>query len=235
MWIKICANTTLEDARLAADAGADAVGFVFASSPRHITPERASQIAPALPPDPTQIGVFVTHQFAEIADTVRAAGLHGAQIHGPFDPDLFLQLRAEFGPQLFLLPVISWSVDADPAESEQHLRNQLRAIADSGLTDAVLLDARTAAAAGGTGRTIPWDRARKIIAAEAGMLRVVLAGGLTPDNVAEAIRTVRPWGVDVASGVESAPAKKDAARVHAFIRAARFAFAAIENKALIPQ
>jgi phosphoribosylanthranilate isomerase len=233
MWIKICANTSLEDARLAADA--DAVGYVFAPSPRQITPAQAAQIAPQLPPEPTQIGIFVTHDFAAIADTLHTTGLHGAQLHGPFDPDLFLQLRAEFGHHLFLVQTISWSLSADPAESEQHLRDQLRAVAQSGLADAVLLDAKTAAASGGTGKTIPWERARKTITAESGKLRVILAGGLTPDNVAEAIRTLRPWGVDVASGVESAPGKKDPARVAAFIRAARVAFAAIENKALLPQ
>jgi phosphoribosylanthranilate isomerase len=232
MWIKICANTSLEDASLAAEAGADAVGFVFAPSPRQVTPEQAAGIAPRLPPDPTQVGVFVTHDFATIAETLRATGLHGAQIQGSFHASLLLQLRAEFGHGLFLIPAISWSLDGDPAASEQHLRDQLRAVAGSGLADAVLLDARTAHAAGGTGQTIPWDRARKVIAAEAGKLRVVLAGGLTPDNVAEAIRTLRPWGVDVASGVESAPGKKDPARVHAFIRAARIAFATIENRPL---
>jgi phosphoribosylanthranilate isomerase len=232
MWIKICANTSLADARLAADAGADALGYVFAPSPRRLTTRQAAEIATAVPPEPTQIGIFVTHDFAEIADTLRTTGLHGAQIHGPFDPGLLLQLRAEFGQSLFLLPVISWSVDADAAESEPSVRDQLRAIAREGLADAVLFDARTAAAAGGTGKTIPWERARKIIAAEAGKLRIVLAGGLTPANVADAICTLRPWGVDVASGVESAPGKKDPVRVHAFIRAARIAFAAIENHPL---
>jgi phosphoribosylanthranilate isomerase len=182
MWIKICANTSLEDALLAADAGADAVGFVFAPSPRRVAPEQAAHIVPALPLEPTQMGVFVTRKFAEIADTLHSTGLHGAQVHGPFDPDLLMQLRAEFGHRLFLLPVVSWSVDADPVESEQHLRDEIRAIAKCGLADAVLLDARTAAASGGTGRTIPWERARKAIAAEAGKLRIVLAGGLTPDN-----------------------------------------------------
>jgi phosphoribosylanthranilate isomerase len=232
MWIKICANTSLEDARLAANAGADAVGFVFAPSPRQITPEQAAQIAPALPPDPTQIGVFITHDFAEIAQTLRTTGLHGAQIHDPFHPGMLRKLRDEFGHQLFLVPTISWSVEADPEDSEQHLRDQLRAIAANGLADAVLLDARTTHASGGTGKSLPWDRARKVIAAEAGKLRIVLAGGLAPDNVAEAIRTLRPWGVDVASGVESAPGKKDPARVQAFIRNARVAFAAIENRPL---
>jgi phosphoribosylanthranilate isomerase len=235
MWIKICANTSLEDARLAADAGADAVGFVFASSPRQVTPEQVALIAPALPPEPTQVGVFVTHDFATITQTLRATGLHGAQLHSPFGLGLLQRLRAEFGHGLFLIQTISWFLDADPAASEAQLRHQLGAIAASGLADAVLLDARTAHAAGGTGKIIPWDRVHKIVAAEAGKLRIVLAGGLTPDNVAEAIRTLRPWGVDVASGVESAPGKKDPARVQAFIRAARVAFAAIENRALVPQ
>jgi phosphoribosylanthranilate isomerase len=235
MWIKICANTSLADTRLAANAGADALGFVFASSPRRMTLPQVAQIVPALPPEPTQIGIFATHDYDEIAATLRATGLHGAQIHGPFDPKLLERLRATFGHQVFLTQTISWTLDADPDASETHLREQIRSIGRSGLADAALLDARTTSAAGGTGKTIPWDRARAVIAAEAGKLRIILAGGLTPDNVAEAIRTVRPWGVDVASGVESAPGKKDPARVQAFIRNARIAFAAIENKALIPQ
>lgn len=232
MWIKLCANTSLADARLAADAGADAVGFVFAPSPRQVTPEQAAEIAPALPPEPTQIGVFLTHDFERIAATVRTAALHGAQLHGGLDLPLLDRLRQEFGHRLFLVQTLHWRLDQDPIDAEAALRDSLRILRNHGVADAVLLDAKTSTASGGTGKTIPWERARAIIAAEAGKLRIILAGGLNPNNVAEAIRTLRPWGVDVASGVESAPGKKDRARVQAFIANARAAFAAIENKPL---
>lgn len=235
MWIKICANTSPDDARLAADAGADAVGFVFAPSSRRVTPHQVAMIAPDLSPDVTQIGVVNTQDFDEIEFTLHTAGLHGVQLHGELDFQLAERLRKAFDSSFFLIQSLHWSLDSDPAASERRLRDELRAIGRHHAADAVLLDTRTATASGGTGKTLDWKRAGDVIAGEASKLRIVLAGGLTPENVAEAIRTVRPWGVDVASGVESFPGKKDPMRVYAFIRAARIAFAAIENKALIPQ
>jgi phosphoribosylanthranilate isomerase len=232
MWIKICANTSFDDARLAADAGADAVGFVFAPSARRVTAGQIADFMPDLPADITGIGVFNTQDFEEIVFSLHTAGLHGVQLHGELDFSLIEKLRKAFDPTFFLVQTLHWDVNSDPARSEQRLRDELRAIARHGTIDAILLDSRTATASGGTGRVLDWPRARDVLAAEAGKLRVVLAGGLTPENVAEAIRTVRPWGVDVASGVEFAPGRKDLARVHAFIRAARVAFAAIENHPL---
>lgn len=230
MWVKICANTSLEDARLAAEAEADAVGFVFAESPRRVTAEQAAKIGPALPPDPTQVGIFVEHTFDEIAATVRQAGLHGIQLHGVFDPWVVDRLRREFGHRQFLIQTLHWRVDQEASASEAKLLAEYSAVSRQGIVDAVLLDAKTARAAGGTGRTLPWNRIREVLAQEPRGLRIILAGGLTPENVAEAISALRPWGVDVASGVEERPGKKDAARVEAFIRNARNAFAAIENR-----
>lgn len=233
MWIKICANTSLEDARLAAETGADAVGFVFAAaSPRCVTTEKSAEIAPAVPPDPTQVGVFLEHTLDEIAATVRAAGLHGVQLHGAFDPWVVEALRREFGHGLFLIQTLHWRVDEEAAGSEARLLEEYRAVSRQDIVDAVLLDAKTAGAAGGTGKTLPWKRLREVLAQERRGARIILAGGLTPENVAEAIQTLRPWGVDVASGVEERPGKKDAARVEAFIRNARNAFAAIENRGM---
>lgn len=233
MWIKICANTSLEDARLAAEAGADAVGFVFAvASPRRVTIEHAAQIGPALPPDPTQVGVFLEHSLDEIVATVRAARLHGVQLHGAFDPWVVEALRQEFGHGLFLIQTLHWQVDDEASGSEATLQDQYSAVSRQGIVDAVLLDARTSTAAGGTGRTLPWKRLRDVLSAEPRGLRVILAGGLRPENVAEAIHTLRPWGVDVASGVEERPGKKDPARIQAFVCSARDAFAAVENRGL---
>lgn len=232
MWIKICANTSLQDALLAAEAGADAIGFVFAPSPRLVTPRQVGIIVPELPYDLTQIGVFQTQDAAEIVETVRTAGLHGIQLHGPLDLPLAENLRRQLGESLFLIQSLHWSIDRDLAESQELLRDDLRTLAGHGAIDAVLLDAQTATASGGTGKIIDWKSAREVLARESGTLKIILAGGLHPDNVAEAIRTVRPWGVDVASGVEQHPGKKDPARVQAFIRNARVAFAAIEKNPL---
>ena len=229
MWIKICANTSLDDARLASNSGADAVGYVFAPSRRRLTAAEAAAIAPQVPLDVTQIGVFQTSDFDEIASTVRLARLHGTQLHGTLDLSLIGQLRSAFGDEHFIIQTLHWSVDSDPAESERTLREELRKLRREGFVDAVLLDAKTPTTSGGTGRAFDWDRAGKILSAETGKLRIILAGGLNPANVTEAIRTLRPWGVDVASGVESQPGKKDGARLQAFIMAAREAFAAIEN------
>lgn len=232
MWIKLCANTSLADAQLAADACADAVGYVFAPSPRRVDAAQVAAIAEKLPPDITQIGVFQSQDFEEIAATVRATGLHGIQLHGhQGTPDLALidRLRGAFGEREFLIQTLHWPLDEEPARTEAALRGAIRSLRAHGGADAILLDAKTATASGGTGRSFDWKRAQQVLAAETGKLRVILAGGLTPENVAQAIRTLRPWGVDVASGVEKRPGEKDAARVAAFVTAARAAFAAIEN------
>ncbi len=229
MWIKICGNTNLADARTAADAGADAVGFVFARSPRRVNAAQIATLMPDLSEDLTKIGVFDTQNFDEIVLALQSAGLHGVQLHGELDFSLADKLRNQFDTGLFLIQTLHWDLNSDPARAEERLRNELRAISRHRHIDAVLLDTRTATASGGTGRTLDWTRASDVLGAEAGKLRVILAGGLTPANVAEAIRTVHPWGVDVASGVESHVGRKDAVRVETFISAARVAFAEIEN------
>jgi phosphoribosylanthranilate isomerase len=234
MWIKICGNTTLLDTLSAAEAGADAVGYVFALSPRQVTPRQVATITPELPFDLTQIGVFNTQDYDEIEFALHTAGLHGVQLHGELDFQLADRLRGAFDANFFLIQSLHWSLDRDPAAAERTLRDELRAIGRHQAADAVLLDTRTATASGGTGKALDWDRAHDVLAAEAGKLRIILAGGLTPYNVAEAIHTLRPWGVDVASGVESFAGKKDPIRVHNFIRTARAAFAEIENRFPIP-
>ncbi|HTW75922.1 MAG TPA: phosphoribosylanthranilate isomerase [Steroidobacteraceae bacterium] len=232
MWIKLCATTNLDDALLAADAGADAIGFVFAPSPRRVTAGQIAAFLPDLPGDLTRIGVFNTQDFDEIVFTLQSTGLHGAQLHGELDFALAERLRSQFDPGFFLVQTLHWDVNGDPARAAVRLRDELRAIARHSVADAILLDARTAAAAGGTGRTLDWPRAHDVLAEEAGTLRIILAGGLTAENVAEAIQTLRPWGVDVASGVEFRPGRKDPVRVECFISAARRAFAEIENTTL---
>ena len=211
IWIKICANTSLEDARLAAESGADAIGFVFAPSPRRVTVEQVAAIVPELPKSVEKIGVFVDASIQETVETVRHCGLTGVQLHSHAGADAPAQLRAEFGPTLRILRVVHFGENAG-AEAARYA-------ADPNV-DAVLVDSRTAAAIGGTGIAFDWDEASRTVFGS-GKLKLIAAGGLRPESVAEAIRTLHPWGVDVASGVEAAPGRKDAAKVQAFVANAR--------------
>jgi phosphoribosylanthranilate isomerase len=219
LWIKVCGNTSLEDALLAVEAGADALGFVFAPSPRRVTVGQVAEIVPHLPPAVEKIGVFVDAALEEIYTTVRACGLTGVQLHSAAGPELPQKLRERFGPQLLILRVVHFDVRATESIEEQiavHVRNPH--------IHAVLVDSRTATAVGGTGVTFDWELASKTLFqdTEAGR-RLIAAGGLNPANVAEAIATLHPWGVDVASGVEAEPGKKDPAKVREFVSRARAA------------
>jgi phosphoribosylanthranilate isomerase len=212
LWIKICGNTSLADAQLAAEAGANAVGFVFAPSPRSVTAAQAAQIVQQLPAVLEKIGVFVDAGFEEIASTVEAAGLTGVQLHFDAPAALPAQLRESFGPKLRILGVVHFDARAG---------KRVAAIARDEHIDALLLDSRTTAAVGGTGVAFDWNAARGLIFDTNGPTKFIAAGGLTPENVAEAIATLRPWGVDVVSGVEAAPGRKDPAKVRAFVERAR--------------
>jgi len=211
IWIKICANTSLEDARLAAESGADAVGFVFAPSPRRVTVEQVAAIVPQLPKSIEKIGVFVDASIGEIADAIRHCGLTGVQLHSDAGVDAPAHLRAEFGPALRILRVVHFS---------EHAAEEAARYAADANVDAVLVDSRTATAVGGTGIAFDWNQASQTVFGNAAV-KLIAAGGLKPESVAEAIRTLRPWGVDVASGVEAAPGRKDAEKVRAFVANAR--------------
>ena len=217
LWIKICGNTSLADAQLAANLGADAVGFVFAASPRRVTPAQVAAIVPSLPANLEKFGVFVDASFEEIETAVRTAGLTGVQLHFNASPDFPAQLRERFGAGLRVLRVLHFDSNATniPAKLLQDPN-----------VDAVLVDSRTASAVGGTGISFDWDTASKTLFNIPGSpaSKLVAAGGLTPENVAEAIATLRPWGVDVVSGVEFTPGRKDPEKVRAFIANARDAF-----------
>jgi phosphoribosylanthranilate isomerase len=216
IWIKICGNTTLEDALLAVEAGADAVGFVFARSPRQVTAAQVAAIVPHLPASVEKIGVFVDATLEEIVSTVQACGLTGVQLHFDAEPELPARLHERLGPKLRILRVMHFGAETaedHAAQLAEHVRNPH--------VDAVLVDSRTATAVGGTGVTFEWAEARKTIFFDAGELKRIAAGGLNPGNVAEAIAALRPWGVDVASGVEAAPGRKDPAKVREFVIRAR--------------
>ena len=198
--VKICGITNLEDALMAVEAGADALGFVFfQGSSRFITPENAAAITCHLPPFVQTVGLFVNEESATVNSVADNCALDIVQLHGEESPDYCRAVRRRIIKAFRVKDTSSLDTMAD-----YHVAG-------------CLLDAWSAAAHGGTGTTFNWD-----IAAHAAASRpIILAGGLTPANVAEAVVTVRPYAVDVSSGVETAPGKKDAALVRRFIRATR--------------
>ena len=199
--VKICGITNLPDARAAADAGADVLGFVFYErSSRFVSLESAAEIIRELPPFMIKAGVFVNAPEDFVLRAVRDCGLNLLQFHGDETPDYCLQ----FG----LMSMKAFRVrDASSLEAVR-----------SYPTDAWLLDAYNPDKLGGTGATFNWDLA---VEAQKFGRPIILAGGLTPENVAEAVVTVRPYAVDVSSGVESAPGKKAAGLVRAFVTAVK--------------
>lgn len=205
--IKICGLTSLDEARLALDEGADFLGFVLhPPSPRAIAPERLAELAARLPATARLVAVCVNRSPADVAALFAATPLHAAQLHGDETP-------ADFNPAAFAAGAGRlWRAVWTRA-------GQITPAPEAWTVERYVVDAAAPGRYGGTGTTADW-------AAAAGLARrrpVMLAGGLTPDNVAAAIRRVRPLGVDVSSGIEQAPGRKDPARLRAFIRAARAA------------
>ena len=212
-WVKICGMTNLEDALVAVEAGADAVGFVFyEKSPRKMYVETAGPIVKALPEEVEKVGVFVEQEVEEVCDIVEAAKLTAVQAYGRLASDLVgsSPVRDRLGKIKVIL--------AGTAEQMQRLLLTERSKA---AFDSVLIDSGSGAVPGGTGQTFDWDSATQTIQRMNGRLPVIVAGGLTPSNVGEAIRCFQPFGVDVASGVEASPGKKDPEKVRAFVRAVR--------------
>jgi phosphoribosylanthranilate isomerase len=199
MFVKICGITNEDDALFAVAMGADAVGFVFAPSPRQIAAQQVYDITRRLPPEILTVGVFRDEAPSRVIDTVHRAGLKAAQLHGHETPDMV----AEVGAQ------IRWVIKAVVAGSTDAQR------ADRFGTDMVLVDAPKP----GSGKVFDWSLVDDVAEGP----RIILAGGLDPDNVAEAVRLVSPWGVDVSSGVEKSPGRKDALKVKSFIERARAA------------
>ena len=201
--VKICGITNLDDAQHASACGADALGFVFyPGSSRCVAPEQARRIIAELPPFVTAVGLFVNESPARIRDLVAFCGLDAVQLHGDEEPDQCAYPACRVIKALRL---------------EEGMKESLFA---SYQVSALLLDAYVPDRFGGTGQRCDWEQAGRIAAVH----RVILAGGLTPDNVAEGVRQVRPYGVDVSSGVEKKPGQKDPDKVARFIRMAKEAF-----------
>jgi phosphoribosylanthranilate isomerase len=216
-WIKICGTTNLEDALLASRAGADAVGFVFAESPRRIEPKLAAEIVAQLPAAIEKVGVFANERAARIRAIVKQTALTAVQLHGDEPPDLAEQLFPETEATR---PRLYRALSMKTIFSSANAAALLRAQRVKPIFDALLVDSGSPRG-GGTGLTFDWDRAQPFIVGLKKTGKVIVAGGLSPENVARAIQMFRPWGVDVATGVESAPGKKDPQKVIAFVNAVR--------------
>ena len=196
--VKVCGISDPASGVVAAEAGADAIGLIFAPSRRWVTVERAREIVAALPPFVSKVGVFVDETRERIAEAVEAVGLDTVQLHGSETPEFASSMR---------LPVLK-AIRVRDADS-------LAGLADYRVT-AFLLDTYDPEILGGTGRTFDWSLA----AGAAVHHRILLSGGLRPDNVVEALDCVRPYGVDVSGGVETAGAK-DHGKIREFVRLVR--------------
>jgi phosphoribosylanthranilate isomerase len=199
VFIKICGITTEEDALLAVALGADALGFVFAPSTRQVAAQKVFDITRRLPREILTVGVFRDEHPDRVIDVCDAAGLRAAQLHGRESPEMTRHVRASVGYVIKAFAAGSRAVD----QAEQHK------------ADAILLDSP----APGSGEMFDWTLTDGIPTDA----RLLLAGGLDPDNVAAAIKQVRPWGVDVSSGVEASPGRKDPTKLRTFIVNARAA------------
>jgi len=199
MFVKICGITNEDDALLAVAMGADAVGFVFAPSSRQIAAQQVYDITRRLPPEILTVGVFRDEHPSRVIDTVNRSGVKAAQLHGHETPAMVAEVAEQI--RWVIKAVVAGSPDARNATAFD--------------TDLILVDAPSP----GSGAVFDWSLVDDVPTGP----RIILAGGLTPDNVAAAVARVKPWGVDVSSGVERSPGKKDALKVKAFIERARAA------------
>jgi|HubBroStandDraft_6_1064221.scaffolds.fasta_scaffold123368_2 phosphoribosylanthranilate isomerase len=214
-WVKICGITNLQDAMTAVDAGADALGFVFyEKSPRYVTPEAVHDIVQRLPKSVEKIGVFVEQSLDEMGQIAETTGLTGIQLHVKFPHTQCATLDSRTTKYMVLrasnlldakgrFTSLPWYLDVKKS------------------IGAVFLDAGSEALPGGTGRTFDWASAVGPVRLLRQDFRIVVAGGLTRTNVREAMRILKPWGVDVSTGVEAQPGKKDPKKVRDFIAAVR--------------
>ena len=236
VWVKICGTTSVKDAEVAVRAGANALGFVFAASPRRISPADARSITATLPENVQRVGVFVNETPEHVREVAAAVRLTAVQLHGDETPDYVRHLFRDERPQAGSAPerrrgtmriFKAIAVGANAASAADRLREFS---SNGDLVDAFLLDSAGTDPAGtdpvnqvrgGSGKPFDQDAAAELCERFAGRARFIVAGGLRPGNVADAIRKLQPWGVDVVSGVEQQPGVKDEAAVRSFIRRVR--------------
>jgi phosphoribosylanthranilate isomerase len=207
-WIKICGTTSVRDALASVEAGADALGLIFAPSKRRITLQTAREIIAKLPPQVERIGVFLNESVDEVLRTVMEVDLTGIQLHGDELPfELLRDLPKVRRRELRIIKTIL---------VQEGFEVRLKAVTEfaAEVVDAWLLDSGA-----GSGQTFDWQAARQQLGERQG--RFIIAGGLTPENVGDAMQVFRPWGVDVVSGVEYEPGRKDWNKLRAFVQAVR--------------
>jgi len=232
-WIKICGTTNLEDAHLAVEAGADALGFVFyVKSPRYINPEAAQKIVEQLPETIEKVGVFVNSDAPDVVAIVNDVRLTAVQWHMPADPAQVRSTPPELSGNCFGRPIevypsfpFSWFKNGVTFSTgpEFHVEPGRSKCVPKNIPGPprMFLDSGTSEIPGGTGKTFDWEKALSLTEQLRKAYDIVIAGGLTPANVQQAISKFHPFGVDVVSCVEARPGKKDPEKVRAFIDAVR--------------
>jgi len=236
-WVKICGITNLEDALTAVEAGADALGFVFYErSPRNVTPEIVREIVCRIPVDIEKVGVFVGNLPVNFLELVHGLGLTGSQLH--FGPHVGTVSETTayglgcFPPgfKTYLSMPVDWFIESEDCgrsfiasaeKAAEWIRSHPEADKLSNFVQTIFLDSGTLQQPGGTGVVFDWRKAAPIVEQLKQVVKVVVAGGLNPTNVTDAIDTLGPWGVDVSSGVELKLGKKDPEKVRAFVAAVR--------------
>jgi phosphoribosylanthranilate isomerase len=209
-WIKICATTNLADAQASVNAGANALGFLFADSRRQVEPSVVKDIVAQLPPEIETFGVFVNEPADHVMKLVREAGLSGVQLHGDESPAYVKLLREMSGGKKI-------SIIKSISAHASHAYGMGGFSGGDALVDALIVDSGTVTMRGGTGQVFDWLRTSDFVMDMQQRANVVIAGGLSPENVAAAISLFRPWGVDVVTGVEREFGKKDHEKIRSFI------------------
>jgi phosphoribosylanthranilate isomerase len=207
-WIKICATTCIEDALTSIEAGVDALGFVFAPSKRRVSAEEARAIVAELPPHIERVGVFRNESAERVREVVEQVGLTAVQLHGEENPAFISRLVSSWAraPRLGVIKTVLVGDDFAHRFEE--------ACRDGDWIDSILLDSGS-----GSGKAFDWHQVQPHVSRS--KKRVIVAGGLNAENVGEAIRSLAPWGVDVVSGVEREPGRKDPDKLKAFVAAVR--------------
>ncbi len=207
-WIKICGTTSIEDALASVEAGTNALGFIFAPSRRRVSPQHAQAIAHRLPGNIERVGVFVNESAKAIRETVEQADLTAVQLHGEETPEFIAGLFSSQvgGPQIRVIKTI--------LADDNFTANLDRFRQSNKLVDSFLIDSGS-----GSGKTFDWHAAHAAIGDYD--FRFIIAGGLNPENVGAAVTKFSPWGVDVVSGVEQSPGRKDPEKLKLFVNAVR--------------
>ena len=215
--VKICGLTNVDDARDAVAAGADALGFIFVeNTPRFVTPEQVAPIVRGLPPFVTPVGVFWNHKSGHVKAVAEACGLRALQFHGDETPEDLAGYALPVIKTIKLPPVST--IDGLP---EYRIGGFIDALYFRDIASALLLDTTARWSEGEVRATLAWQRIRLVGARHDPRMHIILSGGLTPENVAEAVSIVRPHAVDVNSGVEARPGKKDPDKIRRFVAAAK--------------